>query len=151
MADIVDSATRSRMMSGIRGKNTKMELLICKRLFALGFRYRLHSSKLPGKPDIVLPRYRAVIFLNGCFWHAHDCHLFRFPETKQDFWRKKLAKNKEKDAEVRLNIRELGWRVLTIWECAVRGKQNMLKIDKLVADIANWLYDENAPSLDMKG
>ena len=78
MTDIVYKETRSRMMSGIRGKNTKPEILIRKGLHALGFRYRLHSSKLPGKPDIVLPRYRAIILINGCFWHAHNCHLFKY-------------------------------------------------------------------------
>ena len=93
MADVVDRKTRSRMMSGIRGKNTRPELLIRKGLHARGFRFRLHDKRLPGKPDLVLPKYSAVIFVHGCFWHGHDCHLFKWPQSRREFWRKKITRN----------------------------------------------------------
>lgn len=121
MTDVVDSATRSRMMSGIRSKNTKAEVEIRKRLFAAGFRYRLHDKKLPGKPDIIFPRYKAVIFIHGCFWHAHDCELFKMPSTRPAFWRKKLKRNREKDEENNSLLKGKGWRIMTIWECSFRG------------------------------
>ena len=85
MADIVDATTRSRMMSGIRGKNTRIEVMVRKALFARGFRYRLHNPKLPGRPDIVLPKYRAAVFIHGCFWHGHNCRYFKWPETRRSF------------------------------------------------------------------
>jgi DNA mismatch endonuclease (patch repair protein) len=93
MTDIVDSKTRSRMMSGIKGKNTKPEILIRSLLHRNGFRFRIHEKNLPGKPDIVLKRYQAVIFVHGCFWHRHLCHLFKWPKTRPDFWRDKINKN----------------------------------------------------------
>lgn len=119
--DIVDPATRSRMMSGIRGKDTKPEILVRRGLHALGFRFRLHDRKLPGKPDLVLPRWRAVILVHGCFWHGHDCQLFKWPGTRRDFWREKIGRNKERDAEVEVLLDRAGWRVLNIWECALKG------------------------------
>lgn len=121
MADIVDRATRSRMMSGIRGKNTKPEVEIRKALFAEGFRYRLHVATLPGKPDIVLARHHAVILVHGCFWHGHDCALFKMPASNRDFWLRKICRNRENDERVVADLLSLGWRVLTIWECAFRG------------------------------
>jgi DNA mismatch endonuclease (patch repair protein) len=121
MVDIVDKATRSRMMSGIRGKNTKPEIFLRKKLFAKGFRFRLHSRKLPGKPDIVFPRYRAVILVHGCFWHGHHCHLFKWPSSNAEFWRKKIDRNREVDGAARKALVDLGWRVLTVWECAMKG------------------------------
>lgn len=90
MADVVTPEKRSKMMSGIQGKNTKPELTIRKGLHALGFRYRLHGKTLPGKPDLVFPKYKAVIFIHGCFWHAHHCHLFKWPSTRVDFWQEKI-------------------------------------------------------------
>jgi DNA mismatch endonuclease (patch repair protein) len=122
LPDIVDRETRSRMMSGIRGKNTKPEILVRKGLHARGFRFRLHSPKVPGKPDLVLPRYRAAIFVHGCFWHGHDCHLFKMPSTRTEFWQAKIARNRERDVEVRSSLLEAGWRRLVIWECALKGK-----------------------------
>jgi DNA mismatch endonuclease (patch repair protein) len=122
MADIVDSQTRSRMMSGIRGKNTKIELLVRKLLFSKGFRFRINHKGLPGKPDLVFPRYNAVIFVHGCYWHGHKCSLFRLPKTNRKFWREKIGGNQKRDI---LNFNELKkqkWRVLTVWECALRGK-----------------------------
>ena len=141
MTDIVDPATRSRMMSGITAKNTKPELIIRKLLFNSGFRYRLHNRSLQGTPDIVLKKYRAVIFVNGCFWHGHNCHLFRLPKSRTDFWKKKIESNIERDARNRKILVEEGWRIGLIWECAVKGKER-LDPEYLIKDISQWLKSE---------
>lgn len=122
MTDVVDSATRSRMMSGIRGKDTKPELQIRKALFANGYRYRLHDRRLPGKPDIVLKKYHTVIFVHGCFWHGHDCYLFKWPRSRPDFWKKKIERNREIDRKAVTGLRKARWRVITVWECALKGR-----------------------------
>jgi len=122
MADVVDRATRSRMMSGIRGKDTKPEIRIRKALFVMGYRYRLHDKKLPGKPDLVLKKYNTVIFIHGCFWHGHDCHLFKWPKTRPAFWKKKINRNREKDQEAMKALRKAGWHIITVWECAIKGR-----------------------------
>lgn len=122
MPDIVDPATRSRMMSGIRGRDTKIELAIRKGLFALGYRYRTDVRTLPGRPDIVLPRWKAVILVHGCFWHAHDCGLCRIPATRTDFWRQKLEGNTQRDARNEKALNDAGWRIAVVWECALRGR-----------------------------
>lgn len=121
--DIVDKATRSRMMSGIRGKNTKPEMVVRRALFAAGLRYRLHRKDLPGTPDIVLPGRRVVIFVNGCFWHQHaGCRLAKLPRTNRQFWKRKLNKNVQRDHEAAEQLLAQGWRVLTVWECAIKEK-----------------------------
>ena len=122
MPDVVTRETRSRMMSGIQGKDTKPELLIRHGLHAMGFRYRLHATQLPGKPDLVFRKYRAVIFVNGCFWHGHECHLFKWPSSRQEFWRNKIGRTVERDKENNTALVNAGWRVMRIWECAVKGK-----------------------------
>ena len=119
MADIVDKATRSRMMSAIKGKNTKPELLVRKALHANGFRFRLHDKKLPGKPDIVLPKYKTVIFVHGCFWHGHECKDFRWPKTRKAWWRKKIEGNRLRDGNHRKMLKRLGWQSHVIWECRI--------------------------------
>src|SRR5438105_3871061 len=121
MSDVLSSASRRLCMSNIRGKNTKPELLVRRLLFVRGYRYRLHHRLLPGKPDIVLQKYKGVIFIHGCFWHGHDCHLFRLPSTNRRFWRRKIAKNRCNDDRSRKELRRLGWRVLDVWECAVKS------------------------------
>lgn len=126
------------MMAGIKGKNTKPELLIRKALHRQGFRYKLHDKLLPGKPDLVFPRYRAVIMVNGCFWHGHDCHLFKWPSTRPEFWREKITRNTVKDSENLDALRISGWRVLTIWECALKGRTR-LSLDEVINLAANWL------------
>lgn len=138
MADIVDSATRSRMMSGIRGRNTKIELAIRKALHARGFRYRIDVRSLPGRPDIVLPKWNAVILLHGCFWHAHDCGLCRIPATRPEFWRAKLEGNAARDTRNRHALLDGGWRVATVWECALRGR-GQDAVDRLADRLADWL------------
>ena len=120
MADTVDKETRSRMMSSVRSKNTKLELEVRRRLFALGFRYRVHGKDLPGTPDMVFPKYRAVLFVHGCFWHYHGCHLSALPNTRRSWWKKKLEGNRKRDSEVVSELKYLGWRILVIWECGFR-------------------------------
>ena len=121
MADIVSKETRSRMMSGIRGKDTKPEIELRHALFARGFRYRLHVKRLPGTPDIVLPRWRTVVFVHGCFWHGHDCEYFKLPATNRDFWVKKISGNRTNDILQRKVLAHGGWAVVTVWECSMRG------------------------------
>ena len=121
MADIVDRETRSRMMSGIRGSNTKLELLVRRALHAKGFRFRLGGAGLPGRPDLVLPRYTTAIFVHGCFWHGHDCPLFRLPKTRREFWRNKIDSNKSRDERVLGQLADMGWRTNVVWECSLRG------------------------------
>lgn len=129
------------MMAGIRGKDTKPELVVRRGLHALGFRFRLHDRALPGKPDMVLPRWRAVIFIHGCFWHAHDCPLFRWPGTRQDFWRQKIGRNQERDAEVEVALDHAGWRVLKIWECSMKGP-GRIGADAVMPLTADWLRSD---------
>jgi len=136
--DIVDKKTRSRMMSGIRGKNTKPEILVRKSLFSKGLRYRLHDKRLPGKPDLVFPKYKAVVFVNGCFWHGHDCYLFKWPSTRTGFWKKKITRNRELD---RINIEKLkkaGWRVFLVWECALKGKGKR-PLEQVINTLESWI------------
>lgn len=118
MTDIVNKATRSRMMSGIRGKDTKPEMIVRRFLHHAGFRYRLHMKDLPGKPDIVLPKYRTVIFVHGCFWHRHPgCPLAATPKSNEKFWRDKLDGNVERDQRNVSALEDVGWRVFVVWEC----------------------------------
>lgn len=121
MADVHTPEQRSYNMSRIRGKDTKPEELVRKYLFSQGFRYRKNDARLPGKPDIVLPKYKTVIFVNGCFWHAHEgCRYFVWPKNNADFWKKKIESNVERDAKNYQLIKNLGWNVLIIWECELK-------------------------------
>ncbi|WP_199555271.1 very short patch repair endonuclease [Sandaracinobacteroides hominis] len=122
MADVHDAATRSRNMAAVKGRDTRPELLIRKALHAAGLRYRLHAKGLPGKPDLVFPQHRAVVFVHGCFWHRHDCHLFRWPATRQEFWREKIGRNVVNDERAARALLDAGWRVATVWECALKGR-----------------------------
>lgn len=122
MADIVSREKRSQMMAGIRGKDTKPELLIRRALHARGYRFRLHRKDLPGNPDIVLPKHRVAIFVHGCFWHGHDCHLFKWPKTREEFWREKIGRNRERDRLAVEALHDQGWRVVTLWECQLRNE-----------------------------
>ncbi len=150
MTDIVGKNKRSQMMSGIRGKDTRPELIVRRELHRLGFRYRLHSSLLPGKPDIVFPRYKAVILINGCFWHQHDCHLFRWPATRKEFWRKKITGNKARDQRNMKAYQRLGWKALVIWECALKGKRRR-PIEEVIRTVTNWLqYDQSMAEISGK-
>ena len=138
MTDVVDRATRRRMMSGIRGKNTGPEMIVRRGLHARGFRYRLHDGGLPGKPDLVFVRYNAAMFVNGCFWHGHGCHLFKWPSSRARFWRQKISANRKRDAETLLALRKAGWRVAIVWECALKGRLRR-SASQVVEDAGEWL------------
>src|SRR5438876_2135260 len=120
------------MMSAVRSKDTKLELAFRRRLFAMGFRFRLHRKELPGTPDMVFPKYSAVIFVHGCYWHQHGCHLSGLPRTRRAWWRKKLTGNWERDITNHHELARLGWRILTIWECSFRktgiNREHMLDV-----------------------
>lgn len=145
MADIVSREKRSQMMSGIKGSNTKPEKTIRSMLHRKGFRFRLHDKNLPGKPDLVFRRYKAVIFVNGCFWHGHNCHLFKLPSSNTDFWIGKINQNKERDFKIMSDLTNLGWKILVVWECALRGKKRH-EIELLTIQCADWLvnWSENS-------
>ncbi len=141
MSDITDPATRSRMMAAIRARDTSPELAVRHALHERGFRYRLHLRHLPGRPDIVLPRYRAVIFVNGCFWHRHGCANSRLPTTRQDFWRNKLETNVARDDRNRRDLEALGWRIATVWECEIRTAQRDGSTD-IYDRLSAWLKEK---------
>jgi DNA mismatch endonuclease (patch repair protein) len=126
------------MMAGIRGKDTAPELFLRRSLHRKGFRYRLHVRDLPGKPDLVFPARRAVILIHGCFWHGHDCHLFKWPASRLDFWLAKIESNREHDEMVARLLLAAGWRTLTVWECAVKGRQRLPE-EEITAIAAEWL------------
>ena len=124
MADVFSKSKRSEIMSRIRGKDTGPEMVIRKALFANGFRYRLHVKNLPGKPDIVLPKYNAVVIVDGCFWHGHkNCKFFRMPKSRISFWRKKIDANRARDVKNRRKLRRLGWNVIQVWECQLSARK----------------------------
>lgn len=125
-------------MAGIRGKNTQPELLVRRGLHRLGFRYRLHDKRLPGKPDLVFPKYRAVIFVHGCFWHGHDCHLFKWPTSREEFWHQKINRNRDLDKVHIEQLHTQGWRVLLVWECALKGKAR-LGLDDVLDRATAWI------------
>jgi DNA mismatch endonuclease (patch repair protein) len=139
MADVVDKATRSRMMSGIRTQNTGPEIVIRKGLHALGFRFRLHAKDISGKPDIVLPRFRALINVHGCFWHGHGCRYCKTPSTNTAFWLNKINTNRLRDQRTLQLQMDSGWRCLIIWECAIRLAQRMPHEFDVTNLSANWL------------
>lgn len=142
MVDVVDTATRSRMMAGIRGRDTKPEILIRSLLHRRGIRFRLNVRELPGRPDIVLPKRRAVVLVHGCFWHGHNCALFKWPQTRPEFWREKIARNRLNDARALAALAAQGWRVAVIWECALHGAQQ--DPNAVVERLAAWLEDESS-------
>jgi DNA mismatch endonuclease (patch repair protein) len=141
MADNLSPSARSAMMSKIRSSNTAPELIVRKLLFARGLRYQLHRKDLPGKPDLVFPRFKAVILIHGCFWHMHGngCYLSKRPSSNIEFWDTKLGKNKERDSRVAEQLRTMGWRVGTIWECSVRARKPE-QLAELVDMIYLWLH-----------
>jgi DNA mismatch endonuclease, patch repair protein len=136
MADVVDSATRSRMMAGIRAKDTTPEMKLRRRLHASGLRFRLHATGLPGRPDIILPSRRAAIFVHGCFWHRHQgCHWCTTPASNTGFWSTKFDRNMVRDAEAILSLHIAGWRVATVWECGLRAAI----VDETVDQVVAWV------------
>ncbi|MDU8945993.1 very short patch repair endonuclease [Ovoidimarina sediminis] len=139
MADVHDKATRSRNMAAIRGADTKPEMMIRRGLHARGFRFRLHDRTLPGRPDMIFPKYRAVLFVHGCFWHGHNCHLFKWPGTREEFWREKIGANVVRDRASTEALREAGWRVGVVWECALKGRQRHAA-DEVLEAVSEWLH-----------
>lgn len=138
-------------MSGIRGKNTKPEIQVRKLLHAAGYRFRLHRKDLPGKPDIVLPRYRVAILVHGCFWHGHEnCHLFRLPKSRTEFWEQKISGNIERDKKNLAALIDKGWRVLLVYECALKGKQK-LGAGELTDMLSNFIKNGPPGILEISG
>ncbi|TSA79960.1 DNA mismatch endonuclease Vsr [Deinococcus detaillensis] len=136
--DVLTPEQRHLNMTRIRSQDTKPELTVRRVLHASGLRYRLQVRDLPGKPDLVFPRYRAVLFVHGCFWHMHGCPLFKWPKSREEFWRTKLGRNAERDAEVETRLLETNWRVLTVWECALKGKGRISETE-LASRVRVWL------------
>lgn len=133
MTDVHSQKTRSYNMSRIRAKDTKPELLVRKYLFSKGFRYRVNVKTLPGKPDIVLPKYKTVIFIHGCFWHGHEgCRYFVIPKTRTEWWTEKIRKNKERDALKHSTLRQSGWNIMTIWECQLRADKRAKTLEGIL-------------------
>ena len=141
MVDVFSLQKRREVMASISAKNTKPELLVRKALHREGFRYRLHGKGLPGKPDLVFRGLNAVVVVNGCFWHGHDCQLFKVPATNREFWETKIKTNRARDARNKNLLLEQNWRVLIIWECSTRGK-GRLKFEELIANVTNWLKSD---------
>lgn len=140
MVDIVDKQTRSRMMSGIRGKNTKPELALRRALHARGLRYRIHCKEILGRPDLVFPKYRALVFVHGCFWHRHDnCRYATTPASRQEFWQDKFAANVRRDKTVRKTLLLKGWRISIVWECSLRKPD---QVAATAAAISDWLVSD---------
>lgn len=139
MADIFSKSKRSHIMSNITGKETKPEIIIRKSLFSRGFRYRKNVKKLPGTPDIVLPKYQTVIFVNGCFWHAHsNCKDAHLPKSNIEFWQNKIKANVDRDKKNISKLREIGWNVIIVWECELKKKDLRNKLDSLEAQIKQF-------------
>jgi len=129
------------MMAGIKGKNTAPELFVRRTLHRQGFRYRVHDRNLAGRPDIVLKKHQAVIFVHGCFWHGHECHIFKWPKTRKEFWQQKISKNNANDIRNISNLRRNGWRVAVIWECALLGDE--LSVKTAMVKLSNWIAGES--------
>ena len=141
MPDVHTVEQRRHNMSRVRGRNTKPEMIVRRGLHARGLRFRLHDKNLPGRPDLVFPKYRAVVFVHGCFWHGHDCPMFRWPQTRKEFWPNgKISRTMERDGIALLRLRGQGWRVLTVWECALRGPRRS-PLDNLLHRCEDFLRD----------
>ena len=140
MADVHSPEIRSYNMSRIRGKDTKPEEKVRKYLFYRGFRYRKNDARLPGKPGIVLPKYKTVVFVNGCFWHKHEgCRYFVWPKNNAEFWKSKIEKNVERDLRVQKELRSLGWKVLTVWECELKSA----RFEETMAQVVQRILDKS--------
>ena len=146
MTDVHDKVTRSYNMSRIKSKNTKPELLVRKFLFSKGYRFKLHDKNLQGKPDIVLPKYKTVIFVNGCFWHGHNgCKYFVIPKTNTDWWLNKIKRNKQLDRKNFLKLKEEDWKILSIFECELKWTKQERTLNKILTQLnkislANWVW-----------
>lgn len=142
MPDIVNSEKRSLMMANIKGVNTRPEKTVRSLFHKQGFRYLIHNKKLAGRPDLTFPKYKAVVFVNGCFWHGHNCSLFKWPSSNIDFWKKKISDTKRRDLQNLFALNEGGWKILIIWECALKGKQK-IDINILSLLLQEWLLNKS--------
>jgi DNA mismatch endonuclease (patch repair protein) len=137
MADTKTPAERSENMSRIRSTNTKPEEIVRKYLFSHGFRYRKNDKRYPGKPDIVLPKYRTIIFVNGCFWHMHGCSRSRLPRSNEEYWKPKIERNIKRDAENKQKLEVAGWNVIIVWECELKKRTSEERLSRLCNEIRN--------------
>ena len=151
MTDVLTPEQRRFNMSRIRGKDTKPEMIIRKGLHAAGLRFRLHVKDLPGRPDLVFPRYRADIQVHGCFWHGHHCPMCRLPATRQDFWASKISGNRERDHRTSAALLQSGWRLLTIWECSLRGPARKAATEVISLCIGFILSSESDSEVEISG
>ncbi|MDO6461297.1 very short patch repair endonuclease [Granulosicoccaceae sp. 1_MG-2023] len=138
MTDVHDKEVRSRNMAAIRGTGTKPELWLRTRLHHRGYRYRVNFKSLPGRPDLVFPKYNAVIFINGCFWHRHDCPAFKLPKTRTPWWDEKLGLNRQRDIINHARLLKLGWRCFVLWECALKGPAKLSE-ERVLTEVESWL------------
>ena len=145
MVDVHNKESRHKNMAAIRGKNTKPERYVRRRLASLGFRYRINVKGLPGTPDIVLKKHKAIILVNGCFWHGHQCHLFKLPKTRTEFWKNKIQSSITRDKKVLSELTCLGWRVLSIWECSLKGPKRLTE-EELSERLEEWLLSSSCNS-----
>lgn len=151
MVDVVDPAKRSEMMAGIGAKNTKPEVVVRQILHRRGYRFRLHRKDLPGKPDIVLPKWKALIFVHGCFWHGHeDCPLFRLPKSRTEFWEDKISANRRRDERVRSELLSTDWRIIEVWECALKGRER-LDSGKLAELLSSVIENGDRENVSIRG
>jgi len=149
MSDVLTPEQRRFNMSRVRAKDTKPEMMLRRGLHSLGFRYQLHRRDLAGCPDLTFPRYKAVVFVHGCFWHGHNCHLFKVPETRTEFWLNKISHNAERDKNAAAVLLRTGWRALTVWECALRGRGKR-NLDSVLQRAASFLTGKRK-LLEVKG
>lgn len=150
MSDVHSSVVRSKNMRAIKSKNTKPEILIRKALHARGFRFRLHVKTLSGSPDIVLLKYKTVIFVNGCFWHGHRCHLSKTPKTRTEFWLAKISDNMGRDMLSHEKLLATNWRVAIVWECAIKGRSRPV-FDTLINNLVDWINDPQSRGIELAG
>ena len=137
--DTMTPEQRHRCMAAIKARNTKPELVVRRYLHACGFRYRLNHKRLPGKPDLVLRKYRTGIFVNGCFWHGHDCSMFKLPQTRTSYWQAKIDRNRERDRETNQQLAHMGWHVITVWECQLKPAARQQTLESLAFTL-NHIY-----------
>lgn len=140
--DVLTPEQRRRNMSRIRSKDTKPEMVLRRGLHGAGLRFRLHARELPGRPDMIFPRYRATILVHGCFWHGHDCPLFKLPATRPEFWAAKIAGNRARDLKAQAALGEAGWRVLTVWECVLKGPGRQ-PVAEVISSCAGFVYGDD--------
>ena len=139
--DKVSKSKRSEIMSRVHGRDTNSEMRVRRALHSEGFRFRLNHDKLPGKPDLVLRKHKTVVLVNGCLWHGHDCHLFKVPGTRIEFWTEKIAGNRVRDQYQVEQLLDLGWRVMVVWECALKGRERLDQAT-IAEQLSDWLIDD---------